>query len=176
MQPPEIKDHPREKTIGEGITIRTFEPLKPEEVVKREEEEKPDSPQVAPKLIFGLRKSSTSASGTSLPPAKKTKLESVFNAKDDDAEERPKRKLVPIDYSEEEQAAVRDGDGRKPSEDKRAERSKSDASSKKVPAEERKKMIQNLVNSIPTTKEGVFSYELKWDAIDKVSHGTVVYL
>ena len=32
-------------------------------------------------------------------------------------------------------------------------------------------MIQNLVNSIPTTKEEVFAYELKWEQIDQVRWG-----
>ena len=167
MQPPEIKDHPQEKTVGDGISIRSFEPLRPEEVVrKREEGEKAESPQTGMKLTFGLKKSSSSGSGTAaLPPAKKAKLDKVFNPMEDERERKIKKKLVPIDYSEEEEQAV-DVDGR---------RGSTSAEEHKVGSEERKKMIQNLVNSIPTSKEDVFAYDLKWEAIDKVqvTHSSV---
>ena len=171
MQPPEIKDHPQEKTIGDGISIPSFEPLRPEEAaLKREEVEKPESPQTATKLTFGLKKSSGSGGGAAtLPPAKKAKLEKVFNPMEDEREKKTKKKLVPIDYSEEEEQAVGVVGGRRGSASAdEAARKGSTAEEHKMGSEERKKMIQNLVNSIPTSKDDVFAYELKWEAIDKV--------
>ena len=104
-----------------------------------------ESPQTAPKLAFGLKKASSSVSTSTHPPTKKAKLENVFNTEEDEVEQKPKRKLVPIDYSEED-----------------------DDKEKKMSSDDRKKMIENLVSSIPTVKEEVFAYELKWEAIDKV--------
>lgn len=175
---PEIKDHPKEKSVGDGITIRTFEPLRPEEVVGREEEDgegedtpSSGSPQTAPKLAFGLMKKSSSSGGNpSLPPPKKAKLEHVFSTEEDEAEWKPKKKLIPIEYSEEEQQAVgrTNKTAQVPSKSQRGS-AKQPHEDRKITTEERKKMIQNLVNSIPTTKDEVFAYELKWEQIDKVS-------
>lgn len=175
---PEIKDHPREKNIGDGISIRTFEPVKREEMIKKEEEmeegeDTPSSgsPQTAPKLAFGLvKKSLGSGNSVSVPPSKKVKLEHVFSTEEDELELKPKKKLVPIQYSEEEQQAV--GRTNKTALATSTSRSQSTArqplEERKISPEERKKMIQNLVNSIPTTKEEVFAYELKWEQIDQV--------
>ena len=178
---PEIKDHPREKNIGDGISIRTFEPVKTEETIKKEEEmeegeDTPSSgsPQTAPKLAFGLvKKSLSSGNSVSVPPSKKAKLEHVFSMEEDELELKPKKKLVPIQYSEEEQQAV--GRTNKTALATAASRSQSTTrqplDERKISPEERKKMIQNLVNSIPTTKEEVFAYELKWEQIDQVRLG-----
>lgn len=59
------------------------------------------------------------------------------------------RKLVPIEYSEEEQQAV----GR----------------SNHMSSDERKGLVQNLIKSIPTEKDELFEYEVKWDCLDDVS-------
>ena len=169
MQPPEIKDHPQEKTIGDGISIRPFEPLRPEEAaLKKEEAEKAESPQTGMKLTFGLKKSGSGTGAATLPPAKKAKLEKVFNPMEDDREKKTKKKLVPIDYSEEEEEAVGMVGRRGSTSVDEAARRVSTAEEHKMGSEERKKMIQNLVNSIPTSKDDVFAYELKWEAIDKV--------
>ena len=47
-----------------------------------------------------------------------------------------------------------------------------DGRERKLTADERKKMVQTLVNNIPTAKEEVFQYQLKWDQIDKVCNRT----
>ena len=74
----------------------------------------------------------------------------MFNPDEDEGlGSKPKIKLVPLEYTEEEQQAV----GR----------------TNKIPKEEKNKMVQNLVNTIPTAKEELFAYELKWETIDKVS-------
>ena len=125
-----------------------------EEVIKRDDS--PASQQVS-KFTIGLKKVQ-SAPANNTPPTHKAKLESVFSAEADEVEEKPKKKLVPIDYSDEEDGA-RNGDtlGLKPIQDR------------KVSAEERKKMVQNLVNSIPSAKEEVFKYILRWEQMDSVS-------
>jgi hypothetical protein len=150
------------------------------------------------KLAFGLKKSSAPSNPAqttlSTGPTKSTKLEKVFVMEEEEIENKPKKKLVPIDYSDEE-GEEEESDSRK-----RRHRSSGRSSSsrrhhnsgssdvgivargsgdgilsledvpkdRKLTSEERKKMTQTLVNSIPTAKEEVFQYQLKWDMIDKV--------
>ena len=145
-----------------------------------------DSPQ-APKLTFGLTKKSTGGrSGTPAGATTKSKLESIFSTEDEEMELKPKKKLVPIDYSDEEQEHGTNNDHNRKKEGRgKREREReggggeSDVSmklallkpadsGKKLSSEERKKLVQTLVNNIPTSKEEVFKYELKWDQIDQV--------
>ena len=161
------------------------------------------SPTAQSKLTFGLAKKAPagSASGQSSGPGP-SKLDKVFTADNDDMESQPKKKLVPIDYSDEEEPSARDrdsGDGRRKSRERERDRDRLSSSSKrrsssqqnqyaevglvmrgsslelmeemkdrKLTAEERKKITQTLVNNIPTLKEEVFEYKLKWDQIDEV--------
>lgn len=155
-----------------------------------------NSPNQA-KLAFGLKKTpapNPTQATLSTGQSKSSKLEKIFASEEEDVETKPKKKLVPIEYSDEE--GEEEGDSRK----KRSHRSSGRSSSsrrhhssgsndvgivsrgsgdgilleevpkdRKLTSEERKKMTQTLVNSIPTTKEEVFHYQLKWDQIDKVS-------
>lgn len=167
-----------------------------------------------PKLAFGLKKSTpnSNSSGAALaaqgPPAKPSKLGRVFTSEEDEVEKKPKKKLVPIEYSDEEgeeptniSASSRrsPAGGRKRSRHHSSSSGKGSSSSRrrssgnrdvgivmrgsslssgdgmmedmkdrKLTADERKKMVQTLVNNIPTSKEEVFEYQLKWDQIDKV--------
>ncbi len=41
-----------------------------------------------------------------------------------------------------------------------------------VTAEDRKRLIQSLVNSIPSKREELFNWDLKWNQIDQVCTGT----
>ena len=41
-------------------------------------------------------------------------------------------------------------------------------SEEKMGSEDRKKLVQSLVNSIPSKREELFNWELKWNYIDKV--------
>ena len=76
-------------------------------------------------------------------------LEKVFNQEDEELfVAKKQRKLVPIEYSEEEQQAV----GR----------------SNHMSSDERKGLVQNLIKSIPTEKDELFAYEVKWDCLDDV--------
>jgi len=166
-----------------------------------------------PKLIFGLKKQNANSNSNQL-----SKLEGVFTSEENDAEEKPKKKLVPIDYSDDEMPVdSRDGRGyhkrrrdrndsdRGGSDDSRSpksQRSRHSSSSRsgghrrddrgggggggrggsagdnilidesvrdrKLTPDERKRVVQQLVNNIPTSKEEVFEYQLKWSQIDKV--------
>lgn len=62
-----------------------------------------------------------------------------------------KRKLIPLDYSEEERAAIMP------------------SPSKPTTAEEKRKCIKNLIERIPTAKEELFAYKLDWTMVDSVS-------
>ena len=162
-----------------------------------------NSPTTQTKLAFGLKKSSNSTGGQSqsmlASQSKSSKLEKVFSATDDEeVDAKPKKKLVPIEYSDEE--GEEELSSRRSPERKRSRRSSGRESSRrssghrsggsgdvglvargsgdmlsleevkdrKLTNEERKKLIQSLVNNIPTSKEEVFQYQLKWDQIDKV--------
>ena len=80
----------------------------------------------------------------SINVSNKNKLGGVFNPNDDDnyAQEEPKKKLSRLD----------------------------DENEKKEPpkTEDKRKMIKNLIEKIPTVKEELFAYPLKWDIVDQV--------
>ena len=173
-----MKGHPRERSFGDGIMIAKAESLKQD----GESPASRDSPQ-APKLTFGLTKKTTGGrSGTPAGATTKSKLESIFSTEDEEMELKPKKKLVPIDYSDEEQEHGTNNDhSRKREGGRKREREAGESdvsiklallkpadSGKKLSSEERKKLVQTLVNNIPTSKEEVFKYELKWDQIDQV--------
>ncbi len=81
-------------------------------------------------------------------------MESVFNRFDEDeVDEAPrKRKLVPLDYEDEEKGA-----------DVSAE-----AGGKGVNTEEKRKHIKSLIEKIPTAKPELFNYPLDWSVVDTV--------
>ena len=157
------------------------------------------------KLAFGLKKAPAASqvpSSLTVGQSKSSNLEKIFTSEEDDLEKKPKKKLVPIDYSDEE--GDEDEDSGRDSRKKRSRRSSGKSSSsrrssnhhssevgmvsrgsgdglmmsleemkdRKLTSEERKKMTQTLVNNIPTVKEEVFQYALKWDQIDKVRWDT----
>lgn len=83
---------------------------------------------------------------------KKLDLREVFNPDEDDSNTQvKKRKLVPLDYSEDKKA-------KKDAEKKTEESIKSQ--------EEKKKHIKSLIEKIPTEKDALFAYDLDWSAID----------
>ena len=73
----------------------------------------------------------------------------VFNQDDEVDSGSKKRKLVPLDYSEEEKAAV--------------------VAKPPTTAEEKRRHIKNLIERIPTGKEELFAFSLDWTMVDTVS-------
>ncbi len=128
-----------------------------EEAVKSEDSpaQQAGSPQVS-KFSIGIKKPSNPPPPplSNPPPSQTTKLEAVFSAETDEVEEKPKKMLVPIDYSDDEENAPY-------------------AKDRKLSTEDKKKMVQNLVNSIPSLKEEVFKYTLRWEQMDSVSWSIV---
>ncbi len=124
-----------------------------EEAIKSEDSpaQQAGSPQVS-KFSIGLKKATSykSSPPSNPPQSQTTKLEAVFSAETDEVEEKPKKMLVPIDYSDDEENAPY-------------------AKDRRLSTEDKKKMVQNLVNSIPSSKEEVFKYTLRWEQMDSVS-------
>ncbi len=93
-------------------------------------------------------------SNQSSASAKRRKLTvgDVFSQDDDTTDSgRKKRKLVPIEYSEEEMKAV------------------GQAQLIASAAEEKRKTIKNLIEKIPTAKDELFNYNVDWNIVDEVS-------
>ena len=112
--------------------------------------------EVKPKVafVFGSKPQLTSANSEPTQGANATKQKKglgVFNTDEDDHEEGPKRKPITLPPVEE---------------DKQVE-------SKKYTSEERKKLMKSLVDSIPTSKGDLFSYQIKWEYLDQVCVGVV---
>eukprot|EP00057_Strongylocentrotus_purpuratus_P020741 XP_011675215.1 PREDICTED: RNA-binding protein 25 [Strongylocentrotus purpuratus] len=81
---------------------------------------------------------------------KKLKVGDVFNQEESsDSAGKKKRKLVPIEYSEEEMKAVG--------------QSQLIANA----AEEKRKTIKNLIEKIPTAKDELFGYKVDWAIVDE---------
>lgn len=99
-------------------------------------------------------------SPSQLSAGKRKKLatvESVFNKFDDEeADEQPrKRKLVPLDYGDDDKSLGLDG----------AEISGAKGS---INTEEKRKHIKSLIEKIPTARPELFSYPLDWTMVDSV--------
>lgn len=80
---------------------------------------------------------------------KKLTVDSVFNKfEDEDSDDMPrKRKLVPLDYGDEDKASSKGN----------------------VNTEEKRKHIKSLIEKIPTAKPELFAYPLDWSIVDSVS-------
>lgn len=90
-------------------------------------------------------------------------MESVFNKFDDEeADEQPrKRKLVPLDYGDDDKSLGLDG----------AEISGAKGS---INTEEKRKHIKSLIEKIPTARPELFSYPLDWTMVDSVKSGSLI--
>ena len=90
---------------------------------------------------------------------KKLTVDSVFNKFDDEeADEAPrKRKLVPLDYGDDDKNLQSVVDG-----------ASGLAAIKGANTEEKRKHIKSLIEKIPTGKTELFSYPLDWSAVDSV--------
>uniref|UniRef100_A0AAQ5Y9N0 RNA binding motif protein 25a n=1 Tax=Amphiprion ocellaris TaxID=80972 RepID=A0AAQ5Y9N0_AMPOC len=110
-----------------------------------------------PKIGLSLKLGATN-SPSQLNAGKRKKLatvESVFNKFDDEeADEQPrKRKLVPLDYGDDDKSLGLDG----------AEISGAKGS---INTEEKRKHIKSLIEKIPTGRPELFSYPLDWAMVD----------
>ena len=85
-------------------------------------------------------------------------MESVFNRFDDDeVDEVPrKRKLVPLDYEDEEKGSL-------------GADSAGAGGGKGANTEEKRKHIKSLIEKIHTAKPELFNYPLDWSVVDTVS-------
>lgn len=116
-------------------------------------------------LSFFLIGSSSSPNVSSNGKGKRKKkltVEQVFNQDEDGGDAGPKkRKLIPIEYSEEEMKAV------------------SNVTKETKPvsnvAEEKRKSIKSLIEKIPTEKKELFAYQLDWSVVDNVSEALSKY-
>lgn len=99
----------------------------------------PDEPAV--KLSFGA---TTKPVVKAPPPARAT----AFGSAEDEDEGKKKRELIPLNYSDDED-----------------EKPKVKG---KLSAGERVKKVKEIGEKVPTTKEGLFSYSIKWSALTEV--------
>lgn len=109
-------------------------------------------------LLFPLQGATGSPSQPSVGKRKKLAVDSVFNRFDDDeVDEAPrKRKLVPLDYEDEDKGSSGvEGAGT--------------AGGKGANTEEKRKHIKTLIEKIPTAKPELFNYPLDWSVVDSVS-------
>uniref|UniRef100_A0A3Q2CGD9 RNA binding motif protein 25 n=1 Tax=Cyprinodon variegatus TaxID=28743 RepID=A0A3Q2CGD9_CYPVA len=111
-----------------------------------------------PKIGLSLKLGATN-SPSQLNPGKRKKLaaaDSVFNKFDDEeTDEQPrKRKLVPLDYGDDDKSLGLDG----------AEMSAAKGGS--INTEEKRKHIKSLIEKIPTARPELFSYPLDWTMVD----------
>ncbi|EDV20295.1 uncharacterized protein TRIADDRAFT_61221 [Trichoplax adhaerens] len=101
---------------------------------------------------FGLNMKiglSTAKQQNPAPNTKKSKFESVFNNEDDESvanEKSRKRKLVPLEYTEEEMKAI---------------------TPVVMTPDEKKRRIKAIMESIPSDKEKLFDYPLNWSLVDE---------
>lgn len=86
-------------------------------------------------------------------------VESVFDKFDDEEADEPqrKRKLVPLDYGDNDKSLGLDG----------AELS---GSKSNINTEEKRKHIKSLIEKIPTARPELFSYPLDWTMVDLVKY------
>ncbi|XP_078671649.1 RNA-binding protein 25-like isoform X5 [Branchiostoma floridae x Branchiostoma belcheri] len=106
-----------------------------------------------PKIGFGLKfvAAPATSSPAQAPPKRKIPIGQVFSNDDEDgADDGPKkRKLIPLEYTEEEKLAV------------------SHVPTAMSSTEEKRKSIKNLIEKIPTAKDELFAYSLDWSQVDQ---------
>ena len=103
------------------------------------------------KLTFGINKKQPNTTTTT----RSTVLEGVFGGEEEDTQNsKPKKKLYTL-MSSSGSAHFTAAMAEVPPEGK-------------MTAEDRKKLIQSLVNSIPSRREELFNWDLKWNYIDQV--------
>ena len=168
----DLKSHPRDSTEGDGITFGDVDG------VTEVEDMETDSPRTGVKMSFGVWSKLGGGGGAGggggsngTPLGKRTTRDTnVLGAEEEGEIDAPKKKLASIQQIEKEQRDERRGALEREVSEMAAKYSGDD---RRIPPDEKKKMIQTLVKGIPTTKEELFEYELKWDAIDQVRGETL---
>lgn len=110
------------------------------------------------KLFFSSPGATNSPSQLNVGKRKKlATVESVFNKFDDEeADEQPrKRKLVPLDYGDDDKSLGLDG-------------AEIPGAKGSINTEEKRKHIKSLIEKIPTARPELFSYPLDWTMVDSV--------
>jgi len=87
-------------------------------------------------------------------------VDEVFNNDDEEVAQVKKRKLVPLDYTDEEKAAVPPSHAHLTA--------LATAAATATSAEEKRKSIKNLIERIPTAKDDLFAFSLDWSMVDSV--------
>lgn len=171
VEHPELKSHPRDSSVGDGITIPKMNSLPTNDGGNASdrpdgeaEDMEIDSPRAGVKMSFGVRGKAGGSGGNGTPLGKRA-MDNVLGGEEEGEVGVPKKKLASIQQIEKEQ---RDEKRVLEREVSRMAQKYSGEDRKKIPPDERKKMIQTLVKGIPTTKEELFEYDLKWEAIDQV--------
>ncbi|XP_024911253.1 RNA-binding protein 25 isoform X2 [Cynoglossus semilaevis] len=113
--------------------------------------------ELRPKMSLSLKLGATN-SPSQLSVGKRKKLvtsESVFNKFDDEeTDEQPrKRKLVPLDYGDDDKSLGLDG-------------AEIPVAKGSINTEEKRKHIKSLIEKIPTARPELFSYPLDWAMVD----------
>ena len=93
-------------------------------------------------------------------------IDDMFNNDEEEVAQTKKRKLVPLDYTDEERAAV------PPSQAHLTALATAAATS----AEEKRKSIKNLIDRIPTAKDDLFAFSLDWSMVDSVCSLFIAHL
>ncbi|XP_033123613.1 RNA-binding protein 25-like [Anneissia japonica] len=137
---------------GDSATPESASPLKMEQdtTSSGDEESEPAPTRTQSKIGFGGLKLVGASSPTQSKKNKKMSLVEVFNQDDEDGSEvsRKRRKLIPIEYTEEEKQAV-------------------EMTKNVLTAEDKKKVIKTIIDKIPTSKEELFAYKVDWVIVDE---------
>lgn len=88
----------------------------------------------------------------------------IFNSQDEETDDGSrKRKLVPLEYTEEEMKAVGQQSG------------SPNTPSSNSNTEEKRKNIKNLIEKIPTAKDELFEYSIDRSLVDNVSFSLICF-
>lgn len=148
---PELKSNPNDETDIDS-------PLQEKRRPKEEEEDDGEGGDKKPqaKLTFGLNKKQSSTA------AARASLEGIFGGEDEGDAVKPKKKLYSL-MSSSNSAHIAAAMAVVPT-------------NGKMSNENRKKLVQSLVNSIPSRREELFNWDLKWNYIDKVQHFIIHFI
>ncbi|XP_011410501.2 PREDICTED: RNA-binding protein 25-like [Amphimedon queenslandica] len=135
---PELKSNPNDQTDIDSPPV---------EEKKTEDDEEEDEEKKRAKLTFGLSKKQPSTA------AARASLEGIFGGEDEGDAVKPKKKLYSL-MSSSNSAHIAAAMAVVPT-------------NGKMSSENRKKLVQSLVNSIPSRREELFNWDLKWNYIDK---------